>query len=87
MQDIKQKFHISGIIAGMGVQIEEKPHQEPFVGGGTKMYRENNTKYCEVKAKFESVFVESSTKHDVGLASTFSTGWEMIFANRARRSF
>ena len=27
MQDIKQKFHISGIIAGMDAQVEVKPHQ------------------------------------------------------------
>ena len=33
MQDIKQKFRISGIIAGMDAQVEVKPHQERFVGG------------------------------------------------------
>ena len=36
MQDIKQKFHISGITAGMDAQVEVKPHKEPFVGGGTR---------------------------------------------------
>ena len=45
MQDIKQKFHISGIIAGMDAQVEVKPHQEPFVGGGTRMYRVNTTEF------------------------------------------
>ena len=41
MQDIKQKFHISGSIAGMDSQVEVKPHQGPFVGGGTRMCRGN----------------------------------------------
>ena len=72
MQDIKQKFHICGIIAGMDAQVEVKPHQEPFVGGGTRMYRGNNTKYCETEAKFESLFMEWITKHDVKLTNTFS---------------
>ena len=45
MQDIKQKFQFSGIIAGMDGQVEVKPHQKPFVGGGIRVYRENNTKY------------------------------------------
>ena len=69
MQDIKQKIHISDIIAGMDAQVEVRPHQEPFVGGGTRMYRGNNTKYCEMEAKFESLFMESITKHDVKLTT------------------
>ena len=40
MQDIKQKFHISGIIVGMDAQVEVSPHQEPFVGGCTRIYVE-----------------------------------------------
>ena len=39
MQDIKQKIHISGIIAGVDAQVDVKLHQEPFVGGGTRMHR------------------------------------------------
>ena len=39
MQDIKQKFYISGIVAGMVAQVEAKPHQELFVGGGMRLYR------------------------------------------------
>ena len=76
MQDIKQKFHVSGIIAGMDAQVEIKPHQEPFVGGGTRVYRGTNTKYCEMEAKFESLLMEWITKHDVKLTNTFSRGWE-----------
>ena len=72
MQDIKQKFHISGIIAGVDAQVEVKPHQEPFVGGGRKMYLGNNTKYCEMEAKFESLLMDWITKHDVKLTNNFS---------------
>ena len=32
-----QKFHISGNSGGMDAQVEGKPHQEPFVGGGTRI--------------------------------------------------
>ena len=45
MQDVKQKYHISGIIAGMDAQVEVKPNQEPFVGGGTRVSRGNTAKY------------------------------------------
>ena len=65
MQDIKQKFHISGIIAGTDAQFEVKPHQGPFVGGGTRMHHENTAKYCEMEGKFESLNKEWITKHDV----------------------
>ena len=34
MQEVKQKYQISGIIAGMDAQVEVGPNQEPFVGGG-----------------------------------------------------
>ena len=49
------KFHISGISAGMDVQVEVKPHQEPSVGGGSSTYRGYNTKYWKMEAKFESL--------------------------------
>ena len=45
MQDVKQKYHISGIAAGMDAQVEVKPNQEPFVGGGTRVSRGNTAKY------------------------------------------
>ena len=32
MQEVKQKYHISGIIAEIDAQVEVKPNQEPFVG-------------------------------------------------------
>ena len=38
MQDVKQKFHTSRVLAGMDAHVEVKPHQEPFVGGGTRMF-------------------------------------------------
>ena len=37
IKEIKQKFHTSGIITEMDSQVEVKPHQEPFVGGGARM--------------------------------------------------
>ena len=74
-QDIKQKFHISGIIAGLDAQVEVKPHQEPFVGGGTRMYCVNNSKSCEMEAKFESLLMDWITKRDVKLTNTLF--WRM----------
>ena len=65
MQDNKKNFHISGISAGMDAQVEVEPHQEPFVGGGTRMHRGSKAKHCEMEAKFESLFMEWITKHDV----------------------
>ena len=32
LQEVKQKYHISGMIAGMDAQVEVKPQQGPFVG-------------------------------------------------------
>ena len=40
VQDVKQKFHVSGIIAGMDVRVEVKPHQEGVRG---EMERERTT--------------------------------------------
>ena len=44
MQDIPQKFHLSGITAGLDAQVEVKPHQELFVGGGTRIHLGNKAK-------------------------------------------
>ena len=87
MQDIKQKFHISGINAGLDAQVEVKPHQEPFVGGGTRMYCVNNSKSCEMEAKFESLLMDWITKRDVKLTNTFSTGWEPTRTKTNRLDF
>ena len=48
MQETKQEYQISGITAGMDAQVEVKPHQEPFVGGGTRMSRGNTAKVWRV---------------------------------------
>ena len=63
MQSIKQRFRTADIILGMDAQVEVKPHQEPFVGGGTRMYSGNNAKYCEMEAKFESLFMDWIAHH------------------------
>ena len=34
MQEFKQEYQISGIIAGMDAQVQVEPNQEPFVGKG-----------------------------------------------------
>ena len=49
MQEVSRKYHNSGIIAGMDAQVGLKPHQEPFVGGGTRVVRGNAAKYCELE--------------------------------------
>ena len=72
MQDIKQKLYISGNSAGMDAQVEVKPHQQPFVGGGTG----NGAKYCEMESNFERYLMEWVTKHDVKLANTFCDEWD-----------
>ena len=65
MQDIKQNFCISGIVVGMDAQVEVKPHHEPFVGGGTRMYRGKIAEYIEMEAKFGSILMPrgQSYKH------------------------
>ena len=44
MQEVKQKYHISGITAGMDVQVEVNPKPLPFVGGGTRVSRGSTAK-------------------------------------------
>ena len=39
------KIYISSIFAGMVAKVEVKPHQEPFVGGGTRVSRGNGAKW------------------------------------------
>ena len=43
MHEVKKKYKISGIIAGMDAQVEVKPNQEPLVGSGTRMSRGNTS--------------------------------------------
>ena len=50
MQDIKQKYKISGIIAGMDVQVEVKPRQGPFVGDGKECLVEKPQSTAKWKA-------------------------------------
>ena len=72
MQDIKFFFfYISGIIFGMDAQVEVEPHQERFVGGGTRLYQGNRQKICEMESKLETYLVEWISKkkkkrHQVG---------------------
>ena len=96
MQDIKQEFQIYGIIAGMGAQDEVKSHKEPFVGVGKRMYRRNDWKYRETVSKFENLFMEWITKHDVKLSDILfpkdgslqeRRQRSLIFGNRMRLSF
>ena len=54
-----------------------KPRQgPPFVGDGTRMSRGNTARNSEMKSKFESLLMESITKHEVKLANTFCKRWE-----------
>ena len=82
MQDIKQKFRISGIVVGMDAQVEVKPHHEPFVGGGTRMYRGKIAEYIEMEAKFGSILM-----HEVNLTNTFSKRWEPTRAKMNKLDF
>ena len=71
-QDIKQKYQISGIIAGMDAQVEVKPRQGPLVGDGTRMSRGNTARYREMESTFESLLMEWITKREDKLANTFA---------------
>ena len=55
IQEVKQKFYISGITAGMDAQVEVKPHQEPFVGGEKESRKGEN-----IFAKWEAKFKDTS---------------------------
>ena len=87
MQEVKQKYYISSILAGMDAQVEVKPNQEPFVGGGTRMSRGNTAKYCELESKFESLLMEWITKHEIKLANTFCRSWEPTRAKTNKLDF
>ena len=87
MQDIRKKYQISGIFAGMDAQIEVKPRQEPFGGDGTRMSCGNAARSCEMDSKFESLLMEWITKHEVKLASTFCKGWEPTRAQTNKLDF
>ena len=76
MQDVKQKYHISGITVWMDAQVEVKPNPPSFVGGGTRVSRGNAAKYCELESKFRRLLMEWITKHEVKLSNTFCRNWE-----------
>ena len=87
MQEVKQKYKISGIIAGIDAQVEVKPKQEPFVGGGTRMSRGNTAKYCGLESKFESLLMAWITKNEIKLANTFCRKWEPTRARTNKLDF
>ena len=80
MKEVDTNMHFPGIITEMDGQVEVKPHQKPFVGGGIRVYRENSSKHWLMEVKFESLSTEWITKLDVKLTNTFSNGWERIRA-------
>ena len=71
LQEVKQKYHISGIIAGMDAQVEVQPRQGSYVGSGTRMSRGSTARYHEMESKFENMPMEWTTKHEIKLANTF----------------
>ena len=73
MQDIKEKYQNSVIIAGMDVQVDVKPRQGPFVGDGTRKSRGNTTRHSEMESKFESLLMECLTKHEIKLLLRMGT--------------
>ena len=87
VHEVKQKYHISGIAAGMDAQVEVKPNQEPFVGGSTRVSRGNSAKYCDLESKFEGLLMEWFTKHEIKLANTFCKNWEPTRAKTNKLDF
>ena len=83
MQDIKQRYQIAGITAGMDAQVKVKPRQGPLVGDGTGMSRGSTLRHNEMESKFETLLMECITKHEIKLANTFWENWE---PTRARTS-
>ena len=87
LQDVKQKYQISGIIAGIDAQVGVKPRQGPFVGDGTRMSRGSTTRYYEMENKFEGLLMEWITKHEIKLANTFCKNWEPTRARMNKLDF
>ena len=77
LHDVKQKYNISGIIAGMDAQVEVKPQQGPSVGSGTRVSRGSTARYSELESKFENVLMEWIAKHGIKLANTFCKNWNL----------
>ena len=67
IQEVKQKYQVSGIVAGMDAQVEVKPRQVPFVGDGTRMSRGNTMRSYEMESKFGTFLMEWITKHEICL--------------------
>ena len=72
LQDVKQRYHISGITAGTDAQVEVKPRQGSFVGDDTRMSSGSTTRYFVMESKFESLLMEWITNHEIKLANTFA---------------
>ena len=87
MQDVKQEYQISGIIAGMDAQVEVNPNQGPFVGEGTRMSRGNKARYHEVENRFVSLLLEWVVKHKVKSANTFFKNSEPTRAKTNKLDF
>ena len=87
MQEVKQKYQISSIIAGMDAQVEVKPRQGPFDGDGTRMSRWSTARYDEMESKFESLLMEWITKREIELANTFCANWESTRARTNEQDF
>ena len=68
-------------------QVEVKPNQGAFVGGGTRMSRGNTAKCCELESTFESLLMEWITKHEIALANTFCRNWEPTRAKTNKLDF
>ena len=77
LHEVKQKYNISGIIAGMDAQVEVKPQQGPSVGSGTRVSRGSTARYSELESKFENVLMEWIAKHGIKLANTFCKNWNL----------
>ena len=87
MQDVKQEYQISGIIAGMDAQVEVNLNQGPFVGEGTRMSRGNKARYHEVENRCVSLLFEWVVKHLVKLANTFFKNSEPTRAKTNKLDF
>ena len=58
IQEVKQKYQVSGIVVGMDAQFEVKPRHGPFVGDGTRMSHGNTMRYCEMESKYGTWLME-----------------------------
>ena len=69
------------------MQVEAERHQEPFVGGSTRMSRGNTENFGELESKFEGLLMEWVTKYEFMLANTFCKDWESTRAKTNKLNF